>query len=251
MQRFDLSADQRHRALDDVVVLVKIIKVLQSLKMQMGQLTSLEMFLDIVALGIYLENTISGSEDRLFFLAGGRKILTAYSKILKDYSSEFNQDQDTISDRIRDKLYQVNPRLVAYHNNEHIIEKMKQLAEQYQAMDFDEAVASFLSYLSLNNAQDQLEGINAVSLLTYHAAKGLEFDKVILMGMENKNMPGFHALKQDEDDDRPISKKLEEQRRLFYVGMTRAKSELVLTAVKNRGGWEHESSPFLKDLKIQ
>jgi DNA helicase-2/ATP-dependent DNA helicase PcrA len=117
-------------------------------------------------------------------------------------------------------------------------------------MTFDEAVVSFLSYLSLNSAQDQLEDIDAVSLLTYHSAKGLEFDKVILMCMENKNMPGFHALRQDDDDDRPIPKKMEEQRRLFYVGMTRAKSELVLTAVKNRGGWEHESSPFLKDLKI-
>ena len=64
-------------------------------------------------------------------------------------------------------------------------------------------------------------------------------------------MPGFHALRSDEDDDRPVPKKLEEQRRLFYVGMTRAKTELVLTAVKNRGGWEHESSPFLKDLQIK
>ena len=46
-------------------------------------------------------------------------------------------------------------------------------------------------------------------------------------------------------------KKIEEQRRLLYVGMTRAKSELILTAVKHRGGWEHESSPFLKDLDIK
>jgi len=95
-----------------------------------------------------------------------------------------------------------------------------------------------------------LENINAISLLTFHAAKGLEFDKVILMGMEKNNMPGFHALREDLDDDRPVLKKIEEQRRLFYVGMTRAKTELLLTAVKNRGGWEHESSPFLKDLKI-
>jgi len=250
MQRFDLKADQRHRALDDVIVLVKIMRVLQSLKMQIGQITSLEMFLDIVALGSYLEDAITGAEDRLFFLAGGRKLQTAYSKVLNDYSKAFNIDQDSLSDQIREKMHQLNPRLVAYHNNEHIIEKIQQLAEQYEKMTFDEAVASFLSYLSLNSAQDQLEDIDAVSLLTYHAAKGLEFEKVILMGMENKSMPGFHALRKDEDDDRSVSKKLEEQRRLFYVGMTRAKSELVLTAVKNRNGWEHESSPFLKDLKI-
>ncbi len=250
MQRFNLETDQRHRALDDVMVLVKIMHKLQSLKMDIGQLTSLEMFLDIVALGNYLEDTIIGTEDRLFFVAGGRKVQTAYSKIRSDYVKTFDEDEAFLSSKIKDKLHQLNPRLIAYQNNEHIIEKIKQLAEQYEKMTFDEAVVSFLSYLSLNSAQDQLEDIDAVSLLTYHAAKGLEFDKVILMGMENKNMPGFHALRQDEDDDRPIPKKMEEQRRLFYVGMTRAKSELVLIAVKNRGGWEHESSPFLRDLKI-
>jgi DNA helicase-2/ATP-dependent DNA helicase PcrA len=42
---------------------------------------------------------------------------------------------------------------------------------------------------------------------------------------------------------------MEEQRRLLYVGMTRAKSELVMTAVRNRGGWERKSSPFLKDIR--
>ena len=47
-----------------------------------------------------------------------------------------------------------------------------------------------------------------------------------------------------------MSKKIEEQRRLLYVGITRGKSEVLMTAVKNRGGWENESSPFLKDLNI-
>jgi DNA polymerase III epsilon subunit family exonuclease len=250
MQRFDLKTEQRHRALDDVQVLVKILKELQIRRQNLNRLTSLEMFLDIVALGIFLEDEMQGAEDRLFFVSGGRKLMTAYSKIRREYIRIFNEDSEKLRIKIRQALLEMNPRLISYESNEHLIEKIRELATQYESVSFEEAVSSFLSYLALNSAQDQLENINALSLLTYHAAKGLEFDKVILMGLENKNMPGFHALREDADDDRSVPKKLEEQRRLFYVGMTRAKSELVMTAVKNRGGWEHESSPFLKDLEI-
>jgi DNA helicase-2/ATP-dependent DNA helicase PcrA len=209
------------------------------------------MFLDIISLGNFLEGKISGTEDKIFFLAGGRKLQSTYSRIRSLYTQSFNVSDDILREQIREKLYELDPNLISYQNNEHLLEKIKQLAAQYDGVDFEEATAAFLTQLSLNNSQDQLENINAISLLTYHSAKGLEFEKVILMGMENKNMPGFHALRTDNDDDRPVPKKLEEQRRLFYVGMTRAKTELVLTAVKNRGGWEHESSPFLKDIKIK
>jgi DNA polymerase III epsilon subunit family exonuclease len=250
MQRFNLKAEKRHRALEDVQILTKIMKKLQILRLEIGQLTSLEMFLDIISLANFLEEKISGTEDKIFFIAGGRKLQSAYSKIRALYAKTFKISDDVLREQIREKLYRLNPNLLSYQNNEHLLEKIKQLATQYDGVDFEEATANFLTQLSLNSSQDQLENINAISLLTYHSAKGLEFEKVILMGMENKNMPGFHALRTDADDDRPIPKKLEEQRRLFYVGMTRAKTELVLSAVKNRGGWEHESSPFLKDIKI-
>jgi len=251
MQRFNLQVENRHRALDDVLVLGKIMENLQSIRIEIGQLTSLEMFLDIISLGNFLEGRISATEDKVFFLAGGRKLQSAYSKIRHLYTEKFGIDDEVFREQIRERLYQIDPNLMSYKNDEHLLEKIKQLAVQYDHMNFKEATARFLSQLSLNSSQDHLENINALSLLTYHSSKGLEFEKVILMGMENKNMPGFHALRSDEDDDRPVPKKLEEQRRLFYVGMTRAKTELVLTAVKNRGGWEHESSPFLKDLEIK
>ncbi len=250
MTRFNFEADTRHRALEDVLVLVKIMKKLQSVRLEIGRLTSLEQFLDIVALSNFIENKIAAKEDRLFFITGGRKLHTAYSKVRTEYTASFDENESNLIGNIREKLKNLNSRQISYQKNDHILDTIQSMAVQLNHMDFEEAVAHFLTYLSLNSSQDQLSDINAVSLLTYHSAKGLEFDKVILMGMENKNMPGFHALREDNDDDRPISKKLEEQRRLFYVGMTRAKTELVMTAVKNRGGWEHESSPFLKDLSI-
>jgi DNA polymerase III epsilon subunit len=251
IQRFRLQAEKRHRALQDVQILSEIMQKLQQMRLEIGRLTSLEMFLDIISLGNFLEGEISCTEDKIFFIAGGRKLQSVYSKIRTRYAKIYKINEDALRKQIREKLNALNPGYLSYQNNEHLLEKIKQLAEQYDGVDFTEATAKFLTQLSLNSSQDQLEDINAISLLTYHSCKGLEFDKVVLLGMENKNMPGFHALRDDSDDDRPIPKKIEEQRRLFYVGMTRAKTELVLTAVKNRGGWEHESSPFLKDIKIK
>jgi len=222
MNRFSLTADKRHRALEDVLVLAKIMEKLQLLRIEIGRLTSLEMFLDIISLANFLEGEISGVEDKIFFIAGGRKLQSVYSKIRTLYADEFKIGDDFLREQIREKIHSLNPDLVVYQNNEHLLEKIKQLAAQYDEVDIEEATANFLTQLSLNTSQDQLENIN-----------------------------GFHALRTDADDDRPVPKKLEEQRRLFYVGMTRAKTGLVLTAVKNRGGWEHESSPFLKDIKIK
>lgn len=250
MHRFCLQSDERHRALEDVIVLKSIMEKLVSLRFEVERLTSLEMFLDTVALANYIEGQISAEEDRLFFIGGGSKLASAYSKIRTTYTNRYNINENEFKTGIWEKMRELYPQFASYQIEDHLLEKIKEVASQYNLLPFEQAVAQFLNYLSLNTGQDQLEDINAISLLTYHSAKGLEFDKVILMGMEEENMPGFHALRVNSDDDRPVSKKLDEQRRLLYVGMTRAKTELILTAVKNRGGWEHKSSSFLRDIKL-
>jgi DNA helicase-2/ATP-dependent DNA helicase PcrA len=68
-----------------------------------------------------------------------------------------------------------------------------------------------------------------VLLMTLHAAKGLEFDTVALIGLEEGILPTSRALYDDHED-----KALEEERRLFYVGITRAKERLLLTNAKFR-----------------
>jgi DNA helicase-2/ATP-dependent DNA helicase PcrA len=62
-------------------------------------------------------------------------------------------------------------------------------------------------------------------------------------------MPSFFAYKTDDNDDRPVDKKIEEQKRLLYVGITRAKDEIVFTVVKNRFGRLQKSSPFIDEIK--
>ena len=82
---------------------------------------------------------------------------------------------------------------------------------------------------------DRYESQKGVTLMTLHAAKGLEFKVVFLAGMEEGILP--HSQSSDENDD------IEEERRLCYVGMTRARARLVLTgAARRRIFGEYQSS---------
>jgi superfamily I DNA/RNA helicase len=203
-----------------------------------------------VALGNFLENTLEKNEDRIFFINGARKLLSQFSQTLHVFGLQFMLSETQLRSAILTKLTGLNPFAGTFNRQEQLLNRLKDLTRKYDHLPVDDAIAQFLGTVSLNNAQDELEDINAVSLLTYHAAKGLEYDKVIILGLENNNMPGYHAIHEEIDDDRPLVKKIEEQRRLLYVGITRAKNELILTVVKNRGGWQQEYSPFIKELQL-
>ncbi len=103
---------------------------------------------------------------------------------------------------------------------------------------------SFLDTASLFSGLDETHDEDAVSLMTLHSAKGLEFPVVFIAGIEDGLMPHFHAVK-DPDE-------LEEERRLFYVGITRAQDMLVMSAAKKRRLYtsvqEQQPSRFLADI---
>jgi DNA helicase-2/ATP-dependent DNA helicase PcrA len=110
------------------------------------------------------------------------------------------------------------------------------------------SLASFLEALTLT-ATDEIEaeqtlGRNAATLMTLHAAKGLEFPRVYLVGVEEGILP--HARSVAEDT-------VEEERRLMYVGITRAQKHLTITCTKTRAkhGARIESMPsrFLFELR--
>ena len=88
--------------------------------------------------------------------------------------------------------------------------------------EFLEQVALVADIDSLDQSEDR------VTLMTLHSAKGLEFPKVYLVGMEDGLFPSMMAINSDDRTD------LEEERRLCYVGITRAKKELVMTSARQR-----------------
>ena len=110
-----------------------------------------------------------------------------------------------------------------------------------------DALSQFLSETSLVADVDALEeDSNRVVLMTLHSAKGLEFPKVYMAGMEQQVFPGDRVSFSGDDED------LEEERRLCYVGITRAMKKLVLTAAARRmtrGEFQtHFISQFIEEI---
>ncbi len=103
----------------------------------------------------------------------------------------------------------------------------------------------FLADAALMSSADEEAGQDAVTLMTLHAAKGLEFPTVFLVGMEEGVLPHVRSMDESAED-------VEEERRLAYVGMTRAMRELFLTYAQSRfayGGRNYNfPSRFLTDL---
>ena len=105
-------------------------------------------------------------------------------------------------------------------------------------------IKDFSDRVSLAASNDEIVSGKAVSLMTLHNSKGLEFPVVFIVGLEEGILPYFKAI-----DD---TSEMQEERRLFYVGMTRAKDILCLTGAKKRRLYskvqEQEPSRFLSDI---
>lgn len=119
---------------------------------------------------------------------------------------------------------------------------------QFEEENDDASLENFIANASLSSDLDNLkEGQKAVSLMTLHSAKGLEFPVVFLVGLEQGILPHVRSL------DDPAA--LEEERRLCYVGITRAQEKLYLTHAQERRLWGDRApainSQFLKELPIE
>ena len=111
-----------------------------------------------------------------------------------------------------------------FANVEELISKMA----EYQENNENPSLSEFLQEVALISDADMAPDDDRVTLMTLHGAKGLEFEYVTIAGMEEDIFPSYMSM-QDMD---PAS--LEEERRLAYVGITRAKRKLVLTAARSR-----------------
>lgn len=109
---------------------------------------------------------------------------------------------------------------------ENVMELKSNLAD-FSARTEQPTLSAFMEEISLFTDIDRMDAeADAVVMMTMHSAKGLEFPYVFLCGMEDGIFPGFRTMGSDED--------LEEERRLCYVAMTRAKQELYLTCAERR-----------------
>ena len=125
------------------------------------------------------------------------------------------------------------------------VEELVTSAAEFDSEGENTTLADYLNLVTLVSDADRFEGgTGAVTLMTLHAAKGLEFPAVIIVGCEEGILPFYRAGTSDEQS--------EEERRLCFVGMTRAQDELILTRADYRGlrGVRQRQAPskFLLEL---
>jgi DNA helicase-2/ATP-dependent DNA helicase PcrA len=124
------------------------------------------------------------------------------------------------------------------------LEEMVRVGAEYEASEDEATLAGFLEGVALQADADLVDqSAGAVTLMTIHNAKGLEFDTVLITGLEEGLFPHMRS-------DTPEA--LEEERRLFYVGLTRARRALALTHAESRamhGGRDYRlPSRFLAEI---
>ena len=134
-----------------------------------------------------------------------------------------------------------------YDNLQELLNGMKSFVDQAKETDLDAfaSLGDFLLDVALLTDADQDDGDeNKVSMMTIHAAKGLEFENVFIVGLEEELFPSSMALQSRAD--------LEEERRLFYVALTRAKRTCALSYALTRYKWgqliQAEPSRFIEEI---
>lgn len=196
-----------------------------------------------------LAHMLDGTRDKL--TASALKKVEAFENLLARIDEAAHEK--TVSDVIRIILTESGLETHLVSKGDEGLEKIENikelvsLAARYEHLPAPEGVERMLEEAALASDQDSLEeSAKAVSLMTVHASKGLEFEVVFITGLEDDLFP--HK-KYDEESD------TEEERRLFYVALTRARTQLYLTHAATRmmyGTREITSpSPFLEDVAAE
>jgi len=127
--------------------------------------------------------------------------------------------------------------------------RLENLKEFLRALGEFESLAGFLEHVALVMETDEAAAEARLSLMTLHAAKGLEFDVVFLPGWEEGLFPHNRAIEEGGE------KGIEEERRLAYVGITRGRQQVIVSAAANRrvyGNWTSSiPSRFLEELPAE
>lgn len=189
----------------------------------------------------------SPPELDLFTNAGGMRLM-GFGRLLSKWRTEFEtlppiEIVDLILGDINYQAYIEDGSEDGYERWENI-EELRRLASEYQTV----GLFSFLERVALVSDQDTLDrDLEVPTLLTLHASKGLEFGQVIIIGLNENILPHQRSY------DKPEA--MEEERRLFYVGITRAKDRLYLLHSLNRSGYGNfeplEASRYYRDIPLE
>jgi DNA helicase-2/ATP-dependent DNA helicase PcrA len=151
-------------------------------------------------------------------------------------------DKKPENETSKDYLDQLLSMMSAYEE-----ECAKDVEEGLRDSDYEPSIDEWMQNIMLQTDQDNEDDGNRVTLMTVHSAKGLEFDYIYIVGMEEGLFPSSRSVESLAD--------LEEERRLFYVALTRAKKAAMLSFAEMRRVWGKTESTmpsrFLKEIDKQ
>lgn len=182
----------------------------------------------------YCKQLVSGEQTGLRLSAKQKEGLKDYVELLSDLKTIASQSslQTLVIETIRRARYLdvLREDKETFDDRKANVEELVSKAHEWELLNDSAALNGFLEELSLKSSIDEanLDG-ERVNLMTLHNGKGLEFKAAFLVGMEEDLLP--HA------NSRESHEALEEERRLCYVGMTRVKERLYLTASETRFLW--------------
>ncbi len=222
----------------------EFVNLIEDLKMEAMRLSIEDLtreILDRIDYDTYLVDTVGGTDEEID--SRRENINELLNKIIAYEAGDLEDDFDD-SVEANPEMSESSETADSYadgqsYEDDESQEKEKSLGEK--------TLSGFLSEVSLIADIDNLdESASQVMLMTLHSAKGLEFPLVYISGMEDGLFPGYMSISSGDESD------MEEERRLAYVGITRAKQELYLSAAKSRmvnGNYQYNAlSRFVKEI---
>ncbi|HEV8379978.1 MAG TPA: UvrD-helicase domain-containing protein [Gemmatimonadales bacterium] len=245
--RFGIDCGRAHHALDDAITLAHVYRELQKLRAERARKAVLSNVLDYLGLAMALESSgnekrETGNERQLLFNIARYRTLGRYSDALEFYAATRTDGTLTLDEVIqrlggRTLMLKLRAQRDPAQRYATAVARLNALVSEGT---LEESIDLLLERVALSTSEGVELAPDRVNLLTLHSTKGLEFSRVYILGVEDSEILGYQATRDE----------IEEARRLLYVGMTRARDRLVLTRVERRFGRDTGGSSFLEEMGL-
>lgn len=252
-RRTDPTAIQRHRAYDDCLLTGHVFAALLLASRREREIDVLSECLPVVAASIVAGKYDVANDNALLVAIGARSLAAGLGeKPFLDWEQHVDRVAETGA------RSQLESTAIAASDEDEAWERLvrgwRMTVDAFCASEPDQGIGRFLHFAALAQPLDALpKRVHAgdgndprslgpdqrVALMTVHSAKGLEWPVVMLVGVEDDQYPHYNTKTEEQ---------LAEERRLLYVGMTRAEDWLLMFSARERNGWRKGRSRFLEEL---
>ena len=252
---YGIPTGRSHHALDDTLTLVEVFSRLNSEKLVRARKSGLTNVLDWLAVALVLDpGTHAGDEHETLLDIARPYALGRYSDCLQKYDADRALDERLdaptlaeLVDRLggENRMARIRAEKSTAERFAAELDRLERLIASSEGDSLTASIERFLDVVALSTSQGVSVDPQRVNLLTLHSTKGLEFSRVYVVGVEDRQLPGLVCL------ERNIVEEIEEARRLVYVGMTRAKERLILTHADERDGDRRGGIRFLGEMGLR